>query len=261
MRISLVRAGLFSFLMVMMVIGYLFFSIPRNHIESLKTGYVSIQIVDGVAQYDFTKKKPSFWVSIGKMDHNAIHAILVSEDWKFYQHGGVDWEGMREAAFDVLKMKRFRGASTITQQLIKNLFLMDVITMFRKIQELVISSYMETCLSKERILEIYLNIIEYGQELYGIKNAAEFYFDKHPMFLTTREGAFLAMLLPNPKVYSLSYRRKELSYYAKRTVAEILEKMVVAKYLSEEEYLDEIQKKYEWETSVGEVDNLPAFKF
>lgn len=133
--------------------------------------------------------------------------------------------------------KRVRGASTISQQLAKNLFTDGDRSYLRKIKELIATVILERALSKERILELYLNVIEYGEGIYGIEAAAKHYFKKSASELNTKEGAFLAMLLPNPKRYSQSFRERKLTEYAEETINKILDKMAVAKYISKEEAL------------------------
>ena len=214
---------------------WFFVVVPRVEIQSLDKGYVEHSYKDKKVSYKIVEKKPRKWVRLKDMNYTAIHAIVVSEDWAFYDHSGYDLGQIKAAIGDALSGDRARGASTISQQLVKNLFLSFDRSLYRKIKELVFATYMERNVRKEKILEIYLNIIEFGEGLYGIGNASQFYFKKSPKNLSPKEGAFLAMLLPNPKKYAESFRKKELTPFAQETIDKILKKMVVAKYLKKEQ--------------------------
>jgi monofunctional glycosyltransferase len=166
----------------------------------------------------------------------VLGAILVSEDWAFYQHHGFDLRQIREAVVTDWKAKRFvRGASTITQQTAKNLFLDKDKTVWRKLKEMVLTVAMERNFKKGRILELYVNIAEWGRALYGIGPASWYYFKKPVSALSPKEGAFLAILLPSPQRYSLSYYKGELTPFAEEKVRNTLEKMAQAGYLTREE--------------------------
>jgi len=179
-----------------------------------------------------SRSKPESWVSLDEVSRFASGAVVVSEDWAFYQHGGIDARQMREALIEDLERGRFaRGASTITQQVVKNVFLDHEKSLWRKLKEVILAIQLEQSLGKRRILEIYLNIAEWGEGVFGIRAAARHYFDKPPSALTAKEGAFLAMLLPSPKKYSQSFRSGKLSDFARRQVRSILGKMVQAGFL------------------------------
>lgn len=131
-------------------------------------------------------------------------AVIVAEDANFYRHEGIDVKALKNAIKYDLEQKRFaRGASTITQQTAKNLFLSRDKTINRKIKELYLAMRMEQELTKGRIIELYLNIVELGPMVYGVGHGARYYFDKPAKSLTPRECAFLAAMLPGPqKVYN-----------------------------------------------------------
>ncbi|MDP7319502.1 MAG: biosynthetic peptidoglycan transglycosylase [Bacteriovoracaceae bacterium] len=198
----------------------------QNHYpvwNAKKTGYV------------LTKKKPSHWVDLKRISYEAQWAIIISEDWAFYEHEGIDFNQLKIVLEESLKAGEFvRGASTITQQVVKNALLTHERTLTRKFQEILLANLIEQNLSKKKILEIYLNLVELGKNLYGIKKAAKFYFHKHPSKLTAKEGAFLAMLLPSPVKYAQSYRNRELTEFGKQQVSNILKKLKQAKIISEE---------------------------
>ncbi len=186
---------------------------------------------------EIVEKRPAGWAPLGSIRPIAVAAIVLSEDWAFYQHNGFDWQQIWDAMEKNLKTGRFaRGGSTITQQVVKNVFLSNEKTIWRKIQEAVLAMRLERQLTKKRILEIYLNIAEFGEGIYGIGPAAHYYFSKSPSELTAKEGAFLAMLLPSPKKYSVSFRKKELTPYAYSIVKSVLGKLQATQRLSEEDY-------------------------
>jgi len=127
-------------------------------------------------------------------------AVIVAEDANFYQHEGIDVKAIKNAIkYDLEKKRLARGASTITQQTAKNLFLSRKKTFTRKIEEIYLAKRMEQELTKGRILELYLNIIELGPMVYGIGHGAHYYFNKPAALLTPRECAFLAAMLPGPQ--------------------------------------------------------------
>jgi len=128
-------------------------------------------------------------------------AVIAAEDANFYSHSGIDVPALKEALKHDLKRKRLeRGASTITQQLAKNLYLSRDKSLLRKLRELVIATRMERELSKGRILELYLNIVELGPLVYGMEAGARYHFDLPVEVLTPAEGAFLAAILPGPRL-------------------------------------------------------------
>ena len=212
----------------------LFLMIPRTQIEVLKTGFVKTEVSkDGVPTYTIVPKKPKNWVTLAQIPKGVWGALLVSEDWAFFEHKGVDVNQLKGAIEDTLEHgKGLRGASTISQQVVKNLFLTHERSFTRKAREFLITLYMERELEKRKILEIYLNIIEFHPGVYGLDAASRFYFKKSAANLTVREAAFLAMLLPNPKVYSQSFRDKNLSDYARSTIESILDKLVQAGFIT-----------------------------
>ncbi len=180
--------------------------------------------------------RPAGWVGLGEISRVAVGAVIVSEDWAFYQHEGYDAKQIKEAIREDWEAGRFvRGASTITQQVVRNVFLSKDKNLWRKVKELILAVRIEDAVGKKKILETYLNIAEWGEGIFGIREAAEFYFKKSPQMLTAKEGAFLAMLLPSPKRYGQSFRAKRLTHYADKTVRSILSKMAQAHYITPEE--------------------------
>jgi monofunctional glycosyltransferase len=141
-------------------------------------------------------------VPISRISPHLRRAVVVAEDARFYEHDGVDWEAIRGALEkDWEKRRLSAGASTITQQLAKNLYLSSARTPWRKLKEWAITRRLERVLPKERILELYLNVVELGRRTYGVEAAARRYFGKSAAGLTPREAAMLAAMLPSPRIY------------------------------------------------------------
>jgi monofunctional biosynthetic peptidoglycan transglycosylase len=140
------------------------------------------------------------WVPYERISPNLKRAVLVAEDSAFWRHGGVDVEQLKESMEANFEQGRFaRGGSTITQQLAKNLYLSPSRNPIRKLRELIIARRLEAALSKRRILEIYLNVVEWGDGVYGAEAAARTQFNKSAADLSPREAAFLAAMIPNPR--------------------------------------------------------------
>jgi monofunctional biosynthetic peptidoglycan transglycosylase len=174
------------------------------------------------------------WVPYGQISDALKRAVIASEDSEFVYHQGVEWEAIerarqRNAKAEELALRRaaqmrargkeprpaqLRGGSTITQQLAKNLFLSGERTMLRKGQELVLATALELLLSKERILELYLNNVEWGEGIFGAEAAAQYYFRKPASRLGIHEAARLAVMLPSPKFFE---RRPGSGYLASRS--------------------------------------------
>jgi monofunctional biosynthetic peptidoglycan transglycosylase len=148
-----------------------------------------------------------WWTPRSRIPSEMEWAVIVAEDANFYRHEGIDVKALRDAIkYDLEKKRMARGASTITQQTAKNLFLSREKSVTRKLKELYLAKRMEQVLTKGRILELYLNIIELGPMVYGIGHGAHYYFDKPASALTPRECAFLAAMLPGPKKVYNPYR-------------------------------------------------------
>ncbi len=148
------------------------------------------------------KKITRSWTPISQISPYVLKAVLIAEDDKFWNHEGFDFEAIQQALEKDLKKKTFHaGGSTISQQLAKNLYLSPAKNPVRKIKEAIITWRVERNLSKRRILELYLNVAEWGDGLFGIGAAATRYYGKRPVGLTAREAAELAAALPNPKRY------------------------------------------------------------
>jgi monofunctional biosynthetic peptidoglycan transglycosylase len=153
------------------------------------------------------KKKPyriyQSWAPISKISPYLVKAVLIAEDDKFWKHEGFDYEAIQKAVEKDLKAKKFKfGGSTITQQLARNLYLSPEKSVIRKISEAIITWRMEKTLSKKRILELYLNVVEWGEGIFGAEAASRYYYGKPSSELTPEEAARLASVLPNPRKYN-----------------------------------------------------------
>lgn len=142
------------------------------------------------------------WVPYEKISRNLKRALIASEDSKFVEHEGFDWDGIQLALEkNRAKGKTVAGGSTITQQLAKNLFLSPEKTYLRKGQEAIITLMLENTLDKERILELYLNVIEWGNGIFGAEAAARRYYGVSAAQLSAEQAAKLAAMAPNPRFY------------------------------------------------------------
>lgn len=143
------------------------------------------------------------WVPLSRISPHLVRAVIIAEDDKFWQHEGFDYEAIQEAIEKNIKAGKFKlGGSTISQQLAKNLYLSPAKNPFRKVREAIITWRMEKALSKRRILELYLNVIEWGEGVFGVEAAARHYYGKPASLLTSREAARLAAVLPNPRRFN-----------------------------------------------------------
>lgn len=155
------------------------------------------------------------WVDYSRISNNLKRAVVASEDAKFVDHEGFDWEGIEKAyAKNLKKGKIVAGGSTISQQLAKNLFLSTKRTPWRKGEEALITVMLENVLSKRRILEIYLNVIEWGNGVFGAEAASRHYYKTSAANLTSAQAAKLAAMIPNPRYYDA---HKSTSYLNRRT--------------------------------------------
>ncbi|MBP6435980.1 MAG: monofunctional biosynthetic peptidoglycan transglycosylase [Paludibacteraceae bacterium] len=145
------------------------------------------------------------WVPIDEISPKMVRAVIASEDNLFLDHYGFDIEGMKKAFENNKKGKKLKGGSTISQQTAKNVFLTPSRTYVRKALEAYFTVLIEIFWSKERIMEVYLNVIEMGNGIYGIEKASEIYFNKPPQKLTSFQAALVAASLPNPRKYSITH--------------------------------------------------------
>jgi len=168
------------------------------------------------------------WVSYDAVSEHLKRAILISEDAAFFNHQGIDINELKAAIRTVWETLSFgRGGSTITMQLARNLYLSPAKNPLRKFKEILIARQLEESLSKRRIFELYLNVVEFGRNLYGAEAAARFYFGKSAADLDPLEASTLAALLPSPR------SSKEQSIVNRRNL--ILTRLASVGYLDQEE--------------------------
>ena len=149
------------------------------------------------------KKIVQKWVPLSRISPYLVKAVIIAEDDKFWSHEGFDFEAMQKAIEKDLKSRKFKvGGSTISQQLAKNLYLSPARNPVRKIKEAILTWRIENSLSKKRIIELYLNVAEWGDGIFGIEAAAQRHFGKPAADLSAREAAKLATVLPNPRRYN-----------------------------------------------------------
>ena len=155
------------------------------------------------------------WVDYERISGNLKRAIIASEDANFSGHEGIDWDALQKAyEKNTRRGKVVSGGSTITQQLAKNLFLSGERSYLRKGQEVVIAYMIEYWMDKERIFEIYLNVVEWGNGVFGAEAAARHYYGTSAARLSASQAARLAVMLPNPRYYDV---HRDSSYLARRT--------------------------------------------
>ena len=179
----------------------------------------------------------SAFMSVSRVSKHLVNSILTTEDSAFFRHRGFIVPEFRTALIKNLKAGYFRyGASSITMQLVKNVYFGREKTMSRKLQELFMTWYVETEIKKERLMEVYLNAIEYGPSLYGIGPASRRLFNKSATDLNPTESAFMASLLPAPRRRFRQYCRDEMSSWTEGKIERILGLMKKRGRLTDEEY-------------------------
>jgi len=181
---------------------------PVDILKDRRTN-VTIQVKDWHGDYRplVVGPKNRYWTPSNSIPSEMKWAVILAEDAAFYKHEGIDVNAIKNAIkYDLEKKSFARGASTITQQVAKNLFLSREKTLTRKAKELYLAKRMEQELTKGRIIELYLNVVELGPMVYGIGHGARYYFGKPAASLTPRECAFLAAMLPGPRVAYNPYK-------------------------------------------------------
>jgi hypothetical protein len=192
---------------------------------------------DGSLYTFVTGPGADLWAPLDGISPNFIKVLTTTEDGGFFGHKGFSWESFKNAAIENLKRGRFvRGASTITQQLVKNLFFVErEKTISRKVQEAVVTWQIERSLSKQQMLALYLNIIELGPKIYGIKAASQHYFNRAPGDLSLLQAIWLGDIVPNPRAFYHQYRDGKVSDGTKTTLCWIADVMVKRGKIAEEE--------------------------
>jgi len=237
-RRSIVKKVLLVLVVIFLIVGayaaYSIASLPNVEGLKKKNPTVTALMEQRAAEKGVTARPLGSWVSYNNISLHLRNAVLVAEDGAFFQHSGYDLDELKEAVKKDWKERRFaRGASTITQQLAKNLYLSTSKNPLRKIREFLIAQELEEHLGKQRIFEIYLNVIEWGNGVYGIGPAAQHYFGKSPGVLLPEEAAVLAAMIPSPRSYSPA---KGLTPYLGKRKNELLSRLLRYRYLTQGEY-------------------------
>ncbi len=205
-------------------------------------------LVGSVTVKQWTKKKgltytvvgpgePS-WVNKSQISKNVFNAIVVAEDGRFYQHHGLDFQEIAKSIEVNRRKKRYvRGASTITQQVVKMAFLSREKTIIRKAREATGTLFLEAIMSKDDILEWYVNLAEFGDGIYGIKAAAEKYFGTKPSLLTIEQAAHLGLVIPSPNSWSAGLRKRDLTPFGERRFAKIVLNMRRQGYITQQQWV------------------------
>jgi monofunctional glycosyltransferase len=212
---------------------YLRFKIP-NFAQMRSSVEMDIRLANGQESTRKVGPRAPGWVPLELISDYVLMAVISSEDTTFYSHKGVDLHELQESIKKDIREKRWaRGASTLTQQVVKNVFLSHEKTLWRKFREILWASELEKEFSKSEILCFYLNMAEFGPGIYGIGQAATYYFGVVPSRLSVREAAFLAMLLPSPRKYHAYFRTKTLTPWATSRVNHIVTTMEKLGYIDE----------------------------
>jgi monofunctional glycosyltransferase len=207
-----------------------YFSIPSvNNINDCFT--------TSMYQVELCPKNKNY-VRYAQLPKHLVGSLIAAEDASFFFHNGFDWDEIKDSFEKSMDAGRWvRGGSTLTQQLAKNLYLSKEKSLTRKLREFFVAQQIEKKLSKAQIIEKYLNVVEFGKNIYGIQKAASHYFKKPVSSLTPAEGAYLISLLPSPVRYSSTYEaKKDLSAFNKKRVVRILSLLKIQGKISEADY-------------------------
>lgn len=242
---------IFLFLSLIGLFGYVFvypLLIPIGHLK-YENPKVTAMMKYRMKQWEREGKTiqiRQIWVPLNQISPYLIKAVLIAEDDKFFRHEGFDFEAIKRAIEKNIQAGRIKyGGSTITQQTAKNLFLSPSRNPIRKIQEAILTYRLEKTLSKKRILEIYLNIAEWGEGIFGIESASRHYFRKPASALTPWESALLASVLPNP----LKYNPLKPSPYVERR-AKLIYSIMKKRGIIKEDYADIIKEPEDADSKV-----------
>ncbi len=198
------------------------------------------------------------WVSINRIPRHVINAVVVAEDGRFWDHDGFDWFEFEQSLKKNWEKKRaVRGASTITQQLAKNLYLSTSKDPIRKLKEWVITWLLEKNLEKERILEIYLNVIEWGRGIFGIEAAARTYFGRPASALTYDQAIRLAAVIPSPLKHRPTDNTRWVNYRKKIVAARMAGRRYDETEIEDDDDETEQPQNQERESSQPLIDMPP----
>lgn len=233
----------------MLVLGLAVFSLLENLPHFDQQGFEQAK---QTAQNRIEGKLPDdqkaryVWTNIDQVNRELLYAIVMSEDGDFFSHQGIDYDALISALGENIKRRKWSfGASTISQQTVKNIYFTEAKTLYRKLKELVTVRRIEKALTKNQILELYFNVVEFGPDIYGVGAAAKYYFNKPPAELNAAEGAFLAILMPSPRKYHFTvYQNKHMAPRHKRKYKRILQDMRFKEYISPNQYRTYLNWKF-----------------
>jgi len=182
--------------------------------------------------------RPHAWVPVHRASRELLYSIVMSEDSTFFEHEGLNYDAIFGSIERNIKKQRYSyGASTITQQVAKNLFLTPRKTIIRKLREMLLAWRLEKAFSKNQILEIYLNIAEFGPDLFGVAAASAHYFGKSAAEMNAAEGAFISLMLPSPRRKNhVVFRNRNLSPVKKKKVLRVLRDMLHEGFITPQQF-------------------------
>lgn len=237
-------AGTFFGLLVadMLVVFGLYISLPQtSHLRGDQE--IHRQRFQGGPHEDKIHLGGENYVALTRVPKALVQAVLLQEDSRFYEHNGIDLREILTALSQWSSEQKLRGASTITQQLARNLFLSGERALRRKALEALISLKMEIDLPKWRILELYFNSIDWGENLIGLHKAADFYFGKTAEELSVFQCVYLASLIPNPALYSKDFQ--QLKFQSNMNVS--FERLLKTGVISLEDYRRALNERLVWQ--------------
>ncbi|MBQ9243941.1 MAG: transglycosylase domain-containing protein [Proteobacteria bacterium] len=209
---------------------------PRSDFKLLQDDNFQIYVNAATIPLKIGPREPN-WVTFYDLPRDTAYAFIASEDGKFFSHPGFDIRAIRASLIADLKADKIvRGGSTISQQVVKNLFLNQDKTLSRKFQEAFLTWQMEKSLPKLRIFELYLNLAHWAKDVYGLRGASQYYFQKPVSRLTLRESLFLASILPNPIIFGRQYAENRLSSSRINKMIMVGNALLQAKRISQESW-------------------------
>jgi len=228
-------------------------SLPR--LEKMKFAELRALTEKKVAAKFENKRGRLVWVPLNEVSRDFLYSVVVSEDSTFFEHDGVNYDAIVNSLAENIKERRPAfGGSTISQQVVKNLFLDSEKTVSRKVKEILITRELERHFTKNQILELYLNLAEFGPEIYGAGAAAHHFFGAHPSSINAAQGAFIALMLPSPKRYYYAvFENKNLSTVRRKRINRVLRDMLYLEFITEAEF-----RRYARYDFFSTVSRMPA---
>lgn len=224
---------------------------------SAKYPHISVDESGKLKDVQFSDARPTSWCPLEKASPHLLAAILLSEDPLFYKHNGLSLKDIWDVALHALIAGRLtRGASTITQQLVKNIYLSSARTLTRKLNEIILAIIVDAAISKKRILELYINIVDFGPHCFGISEGALRYFQKPQQDLSLKEAAFLASILPNPEIYGSCRKSSRLPLQLRKSIRLLLTRLRLHGYIKEDQYNHALDEKFEWQLNSNEAARI-----